>query len=140
MEAERGMPHDAAESIHEPAPRRQAGPQGRSPRRPPEFPGCRSFRLRRDELDAYERHIEYWDAATETAWELRDVSGAHELPGQRLVGLCAVIAGVRGSGIACFGHTSFLERDERGEPCAFSRRTNRCTSTRSGRECRSIPC
>ena len=43
------------------------------------------------------------------------MSGAHELPGQRLVGLCAIIAGVRGSGIACFGHTSFVERDERGE-------------------------
>ena len=81
----------------------------------PEFPGCRSFRLRRDEVEAYDRHIEYWDAATETAWELREVSGAHERPGQLLVGLCAIIAGVRGAGIACFGHTSFLERDERGE-------------------------
>ena len=81
----------------------------------PEFPGCRSFRLRRDEVEAYDRHIEYWDAATETAWELREVSGAHELPGQRLAGLCAIIAGVRGAGLVCFGHTSFLERDERGD-------------------------
>ena len=88
--------------------------EGRSAR-PLEFPGCRSFRLRRDEVEAYDRHIEYWDAATETAWELREVSGAHELPAQRLVGLCTVIAGVRGAGIVCFGHTSFLERDERGE-------------------------
>ena len=97
---------DAEEPIRERASRRPAV-EGR-PCPLPEFPGCRSFRLRRDEVEAYERHIEFWDAATETAWELREVTGAHELPGQRLVGLCAIIAGVRGAGIACFGHTSFL--------------------------------
>lgn len=85
------------------------------PTPPPELPGCRSFRLRRDEIESYERHIEFRDAATETAWELREVSGAHERPGHRLADLCAVIAGVRGSDIVCFGNTSFLERDERGE-------------------------
>ena len=105
--------NDAARSTFGPA-SPPAAVEGR-PLRPPEFPGCRSFRLRRDEVEAYDRHIEYWDAATETAWELRDVSGAHERPGHRLAGLCAIIAGVRGSEIACFGHTSFLERDERGE-------------------------
>lgn len=105
--------NDAGEPVREPEPTPVAA-EGRSAR-PPEFPGCRSFRLRRDEVEAYDRHIEYWDAATETAWELREVSGAHELPHRRLVGLCAVIAGVRGAGIVCFGHTSFLQRDERGE-------------------------
>ena len=95
--------------------RRAASSSRVSPSPLPEFPGCRSFRLRSGEVEAYERHIEFWDAATETAWELRDVTGSHELPGQRLVGLCAIIAGVRGAGIACFGHTSFLQRDERGE-------------------------
>ena len=104
---------DAAEPIHERTSRPPAV-EGR-PCPLPEFPGCRSFRLRRDEVEAYERHIEFWDAATETAWELRNVTGAHEVPGQRLVGLCAVIAGVRGAGITCFGHTSFIECDERGE-------------------------
>ena len=113
MGREPQMSNDAADSACGRPPPPEAV-EGR-PSRPPEFPGCRSFRLRRDEVEAYDRHIEYWDAATETAWELREVSGAHELPGQRLVGLCAVIAGVRGSGIVCFGHTSFLERDERGE-------------------------
>ena len=113
MELQPKVPSDAAEHTSGPA-SPPAGAQDR-PSHPPEFPGCRSFRLRRDEVEAYERHIEFWDAATETAWELRNVSGAHELPGQRLVGLCAIIAGVRGSGIACFGHTSFVERDERGE-------------------------
>ena len=107
------VPNDAANSTVGPAPP-PAGAEGEaSPS--PEFPGCRSFRLRRDEVEAYDRHIEYWDAATETAWELRSVSGAHEVPGQRLVGLCAIIAGVRGSGITCFGHTSFVQHDERGE-------------------------
>ena len=113
MGRQTGISNDAAEPVREPA-TTAAAVEGR-PARPPEFPGCRSFRLRRDEVEAYDRHIEYWDAATETAWELRDVSGAHELPGGRLVGLCAIIAGVRGARIACFGHTSFLQRDERGE-------------------------
>ena len=113
MELQPKAPNDAAESTHGPA-SPPAGAEGR-PSHPPEFPGCRSFRLRRDEVEAYDRHIEYWDAATETAWELRDVSGAHERPGHRLAGLCAIIAGVRGAEIACFGNTSFLERDEHGE-------------------------
>ena len=115
MELQPKVPNDAANSTRESAsPAAAAVEEGRSSR-PPEFPGCRSFRLRRDEVEAYERHIEFWDAATETAWELREVTGAHELPGKRLVGLCAIIAGVRGAGIACFGHTSFLQRDEHGE-------------------------
>ena len=105
----------AAKSTSVPAPPPAAAGGRSSPSPSPEFPGCRSFRLRRGEVEAYDRHIEYWDAATETAWELREVSGAHERPGHHLAGLCAVIAGVRGSDIVCFGHTSFLERDERGE-------------------------
>ena len=113
MEFRSGTPNDAVESTRGPA-SPPAGAEGRSPPSP-EFPGCRSFKLRRDEVEAYDRHIEYWDAATETAWELRSVSGAHEVPSQRLVGLCAIVAGVRGSGIACFGHTSFVQHDDRGE-------------------------
>ena len=113
MEFRPGTPNDAVKSTRGPA-SPPAGAEGRSSPSP-EFPGCRSFKLRRDEVEAYDRHIEYWDAATETAWELRTVSGAHEVPGQRLVGLCAIIAGVRGSGITCFGHTSFVQHDERGE-------------------------
>ena len=113
MERQPEISNDADEPAREPA-TAPAAVEGR-PVRPPEFPGCRSFRLRRDEVEAYDRHIEYWDAATETAWELRDVSGAHELPGGRLVELCTIIAGVRGARIVCFGHTSFLQRDERGE-------------------------
>ena len=113
MEFRPGTPNDAVESARGPA-SPPASAEGRaSPS--PEFPGCRSFKLRRDEVEAYDRHIEYWDAATETAWELREVSGAHERPGHRLAGLCAIIAGVRGSGIVCFGHTSFVRHDDRGE-------------------------
>ena len=113
MELRPGARNDAVESTGGSASPAVAA-EGR-PSRFPEFPGCRSFKLRRDEVEAYDRHIKYWDAATETAWELREVTGAHERPGHRLAGLCAVIAGVRGSDIVCFGHTSFLERDELGE-------------------------
>ena len=113
MGREPGMSNDAADPTRDRKP--PTDPVEGRPSRPPEFPGCRSFRLRRDEVEAYDRHIEYWDAATETAWELRSVSGAHEVPSQRLVGLCAIVAGVRGSGIACFGHTSFVQHDDRGE-------------------------
>ena len=81
----------------------------------PRFPGCRPFKLSREEVAAWERRIEFWDAETETAWEVRENSGAHEHPSRRLPGLCAVIAGVRGSGIECFGSVSLVQRDARGE-------------------------
>ena len=90
MEFRPRTPNDAVESTPGLA-SPPAGAEGRSPLSP-EFPGCRSFKLRRDEVEAYERHVEYWDAATETAWELREVSGAHERPGRRLAGLCAILA------------------------------------------------
>ena len=70
----------------------------------PEFPGCRSFRLRRDEIESYERHIEYWDAATETAMVAREPTTVyHEGPGQQLSALLTRIAAVRGAPILTLG-------------------------------------
>ena len=40
--------------------------------RVPEFPGCRPVLLTRDELATWEGRLEFWDAATKTAWVVRD--------------------------------------------------------------------
>ena len=91
--------------------------QTERPARPaPEFPGCRPMFLGRDEVGTYEGRFEFWDAATETAWKVRDpTSATHEYPSQRLSALSELIASMRGSAIACFGTMDLELRDERGE-------------------------
>ena len=87
-----------------PPPPPSAGERGRAEApHPPAFPGCRSFRLTRDAYEAYDGRIEYWDAATETAWAVADTSGAHERPSRGLAALCEVVASLRGGAIACRG-------------------------------------
>lgn len=82
----------------------------------PEFPGCKPVRIRRDEIGCYEGRYEYWEARTETAWQVRSpTSPYHELPSQRLARLSDRIAAVRGSPIETFGAGDLLVRDERGE-------------------------
>ncbi len=81
-----------------------------------DFPGCRPVPLPREELDDCEMRLEYWDAATETAWICDPVSSYHEGPTQRLTGLVRLIAAVRGAPMECFGHTDLTERDAHGEP------------------------
>lgn len=82
----------------------------------PEFPGCRSITVRRDEITTYEGRFEFWDADTGTAWMMRDPTGiAHESPSQRLAGLVQLIAAVRGSPIECCGTMDLMLRNERGE-------------------------
>ena len=85
-------------------------------RRVPEFPGCRPIPIRRDQIARYEGRFEFWDAATETAWVVRDPTGfAHEGPSQRLAGLAQLIAAARGAPIECCGAMDLTLRDERGE-------------------------
>ena len=80
------------------------------------FPGCRPVTITRDEIETWEGRLEYWDADTETAWMVREPTGAaHEHPSQRLAGLGQLIAAVRGSPIECFGTMDLLLRNERGE-------------------------
>ena len=63
----------------------------------PEFPGCRPVRITRAAIDDHEGRFEYWDAATETAWVVREPTSVyHEGPGQQLAGLLTRIAAVRG--------------------------------------------
>ena len=102
---------DAAAVGHESAPA-----SAESPRRAPEFPGCRTMPLKCDEVATYEGRFEYWEAATETAWVVREpTSATHEHPSHHLSALCLAIASVRGSAIRCFGAMDLELRDEHGE-------------------------
>ena len=38
------------------------------PTEAPEFPRCKPVRLPRAEIERFKGRLEYWDAATETAW------------------------------------------------------------------------
>ena len=82
----------------------------------PEFPGCRAVRITREAIADFEGRFEYWDAATETAWMVREPTTLyHEGPGQRLAQLTALIAAGRGAPISTFGTSDLLLRDARGE-------------------------
>ena len=81
-----------------------------------EFPGCKPIRISRDEIDCYEGRYEYWEARTETAWQVQSPTSLyHELPSQRLARLSDRIAAVRGSPIESFGTGDLLVRDEEGK-------------------------
>ena len=100
----------------------EAPPTGRreaaQPRRaePPEFPGCKPVHLPRTEIDRFEGRLEYWDAATETAWICDPATPYHERPTRLLTRLAGQIAGVRGSPIESYGSMDLLLRDAGGEP------------------------
>ena len=81
----------------------------------PEFPGCRPVRITREAIADYDRRIEYWDRATETAMVCEPVSVYHEHPPQRLRELTKMIAQTRGSPIETFGAADLLVRDALGE-------------------------
>ena len=99
-------------------PSNPAGPSGAAPRgtAPPEFPGCKPVHLPRAEIERFEGRLEYWEAATETAWICEPTTSYHERPARLLTRLAEVIARVRGSHIECYGSMDLLLRDEHGEP------------------------
>ena len=81
-----------------------------------EFPGCHPIRITRAEIADYDGRYEYWEARTETAWEVNEpTSPYHELPSQRLARLSDRIAAIRGSPIETFGTSDLLVRDASGE-------------------------
>ena len=100
----------------------EAPPSGRYdaahplPAQPPAFPGCKPVHLPRTEIERFEGRLEYWDAATETAWICDPAPPYHERPTRRLTRLAGQIAGVRGSPIECYGSMDLLLRDSQGEP------------------------
>ena len=82
----------------------------------PEFPGCRPVRITRDAIADHEGRIEYWDAATETAWVACEPNTIyHEGPGQVLSGLLTRIAAIRGAPIMTLGASDLLLRNAQGE-------------------------
>ena len=46
----------------------------------PQFPGCKPVHLPRAEIERFEGRLEYWDAATETAWICDPTTSYHERP------------------------------------------------------------
>ena len=81
-----------------------------------EFTGCQAVPMTYAQLRRYEGRLEVWDAASETAWMVREpTSDDHEAPSHGLVGLLALIAAVRGSPIKCSGSMDLVVRDESGE-------------------------
>jgi len=83
---------------------------------PPAFPGCKPVHLPRTEVDRFEGRLEYWDAATETAWICEPTTADHERPSRLLARMAERIAEVRGSPIESFGSMDLLLRDPGGEP------------------------
>ncbi|MDD9987496.1 MAG: Uma2 family endonuclease [Spirochaetaceae bacterium] len=113
-----------AEPVVEPAAgtlptRRADGPAGRTrseSEASPAFPGCTPVHLPRAELESFDRRLEYWEAATETAWICEPVSPYHERPSRLLTRLAETISRVRGARIECYGSMDLLLRDHRGRP------------------------
>ena len=83
-----------------------------------EFAGCTPHRVTADAIESPEwegRRIEYWHAATETAWTVREpTSRYHEVPSRRLVALVERICLARGSTARCFGSTDLRVRRDDG--------------------------
>ena len=76
--------------------------------------GCRPVRLSCEEIADYEGRYEYWEAATETAWVLRDTSPRHEHPSSRLVALVSDIGKLRGKPVFMYGTADLQERGPDG--------------------------
>ena len=74
------------------------------------------MRLPRTEIDRFEGRLEYWDAATETAWICEPTTPYHERPSRLLTRLAELIGRVRGSPIESYGSMDLLLRDASGEP------------------------
>ena len=81
------------------------------PAQPPTFPGCKPVHLPRTEIECFEGRLEYWDAATETAWICDPTTPYHERPSRLLTRLAERIAGMRGSPIESYGSMDLLLRD-----------------------------
>ncbi|MCY4345139.1 MAG: hypothetical protein OXE83_16410 [Gammaproteobacteria bacterium] len=81
----------------------------------PEFPGCRPVRIASDQIGGYEGRYEVWEAATETAWMVREpTTPHHERPSRELVQSVRLIAALRGVPINGFGAGDIVVRNPEG--------------------------
>ena len=69
-----------------------------------------------DEVGCHEGRLEYWDAETELAWMLRDVSPRREEACSRLAALVHDVAEVRGTPISMYGNANLQRREFGGRP------------------------
>ena len=77
----------------------------------------RRFRLPAQELEDFDERLEFWDGATQTAFQVAEpVSPYHEGPSQLLAQLADRIAAVRGKPIRCFGTMDLALPDRDGKP------------------------
>ena len=81
-----------------------------------DFPGCDAQRMTWAEVESLDGRIEFWDAASQTAWIARDGGPDHEGPPQQLAAMLERIAQVRGSPIRAYGGAYLMEQDVRGKP------------------------
>ena len=81
-----------------------------------DFPGCDARRMTWEEVEREEGRIEFWDAASETAWIAREGGPDHTGPSGQLAAMLERIALVRGSPIRAYGATYLMERDAQGRP------------------------
>ncbi len=77
----------------------------------PEFPGCKAVHLPRKDLEDFDRRLEYWDGATETAMICDPASPYHEQRSRLLNALIERIAQVRGAPIKNYGSMDLREQD-----------------------------
>ena len=82
---------------------RRPGADAAQPQPAPEFPGCKPVHLPREELESFDRRLEYWDGATQTAWICEPSSPYHERRSRSLTALVERIALVRGAPIHNYG-------------------------------------
>ena len=81
-----------------------------------DFPGCNPLRMTWEEVWRYDGRIEYWDAASSTAWILRDAGSVHQVAPSVLGEILTRIGLERGSRIRRFGAVFLMERDGAGRP------------------------
>ncbi len=100
----------------------KAPPTGRyqaaqpAPAEPPAFPGCTPVHLPRTEIERFEGRLEYWDAASETAWICAPTTSYHERPSRLVTRSAEMVGRVRGSPIESYGSMDLLLRDPGNEP------------------------
>ena len=98
---------EAAEPAAQPARLRRPSPSELA------FPGCDRIPMTRAEYRRCERRPELWDAASRTAWMVREApTWEHERPSQMLAQMAALIAAARGSPIKCYGAMGLVRRAE----------------------------